>query len=205
MNESLRQGLKLGVTGGIGSGKTTVCKVFAVLGIPVFSADIEAKRIQDSDKGLQKEINSIAGKDLFTSGRLDRAEMARLIFSNKDLLEKVNSIVHPAVFKYFREWVDRQDSPYTIMEAAILFESGADRMMDKILTVVTPMKERIERLIRGNKITREQVIERVKNQIDDESRIKQSDYIIFNSENDMIIPAVLGIHEEMLRLYNKAK
>jgi dephospho-CoA kinase len=205
MIKQLRQGLKLGVTGGIGSGKTTVCNVFAVLGIPVFSADAEAKRIQDNDRDLQTKINTFAGKDLFTSGKLDRAEMASLIFSNKDLLEKVNSVVHPAVFKCFKEWAAMQDSPYSVMEAAILFESGASGMMDRIVTVVTPMEERIERLIRGNKFTREQVIERIKNQIDDESRIKESDYVIFNSENDMIIPAVLGIHKEMVKLFNNAK
>lgn len=205
MSTLVRHGLKLGVTGGIGSGKTTVCRVFAVLGIPVFSADAEAKRIQDSDRELQKKINSFAGKDLFTTGRLDRTELARLIFNDKDLLEKVNSVVHPAVFRYFRQWAARQDAPYSVMEAAILFESGASRMMDRIVTVVTPIEERIERLINGNKFTREQIIERINNQIDDESRITKSDYVIFNSENDMIIPAVLGIHDEMLRLFNKTK
>lgn len=203
MKVTQNQSLKLGVTGGIGSGKTTVCKVFAVLGIPVFSADTEAKRIQDSDRDLQIKINSLAGKDLFASGKLDRTEMAKLIFRDSDLLAKVNSIVHPAVFEYFREWLKKQDSPYAVMEAAILFESGAYRMMDRIVTVVTPMEERIERLVKGNKLTREQVTERIKNQIDDESRIKRSDYVIFNSENDIIIPAILGIHSEMLKLYNK--
>jgi dephospho-CoA kinase len=205
MKKKQKECLKLGVTGGIGSGKTTVCKVFTVLGIPVFSADIEAKRIQDSDRALQIKINSLAGKDLFSSGKLDRPEMAKLIFSNSDLLAKVNSVVHPAVFEYFSEWVKKQESPYVVMEAAILFESGAYRMMDRIVTVVTPMEERIERLVKGNKLSREQVTERIKNQIDDESRIKRSDYIIFNSENDMIIPAVLGIHREMLKLFNKTK
>jgi len=205
MKKTQNQCLKLGVTGGIGSGKTTVCKVFAVLGIPVFSADTEAKRIQDSDRDLQIKINSLAGKDLFASGKLDRTEMAKLIFRDSDLLAKVNSIVHPAVFEYFGEWLKKQDSPYAVMEAAILFESGAYRMMDRIVTVVTPMEERIERLVKGNKLTREQVTERIKNQIDDESRIRQSDYIIFNSENDTIIPAILGIHREMLKLYNKTR
>jgi len=205
MNKLSPKSMKLGVTGGMGSGKTTVCKVFTVLGIPVFSADIEAKRIQDNDLEVQKKINSITGKDLFASGRLDRAELARLIFNNKDLLRKVNSVIHPAVFRYFREWVIRQDSPYAIMEAAILFESGASRMMDRIVTVVTPLEERIERLVKGNKLSREQITERLKNQIDDESRVSQSDYIIFNSDNDMIIPAILGIHKEMLKLYKKAK
>jgi len=204
MNRSIRKGLKLGVTGGIGSGKTTVCRVFSALGIPVFSADDEAKKIQDNDPEMKKKINAIAGMDLYSSGNLDRAELARLIFSNKHLLEKVNSIVHPVVFGYFREWEEKQNSPYSVMEAAILFESGAFRMMDKILTVVTPVEERIERLVKGNKLTREQITDRIRNQIDDESRIKKSDYVIFNSENDMIIPAVLGVHKEMLRQYSNS-
>ncbi|MBN2666780.1 MAG: dephospho-CoA kinase [Bacteroidales bacterium] len=195
--------LKLGITGGIGSGKSTVCKVFAVLGIPVFSADDEAKRIQENDRALQDRISTIAGKDLFPGGRLDRSEMARLIFSDRSLLQKVNSVVHPAVFHSFEEWMKNQKSPYSIMEAAILFESGAFRMMDRVATVVTPYEERIGRLVAGNRFTREQIIERMKNQADDESRIPGSDFIIFNSENDMIIPAVLGIHGEMLKLYEK--
>jgi dephospho-CoA kinase len=134
---------------------------------------------------------------------LDRNELARIIFSNKELLEKVNSLIHPAVFRSFAEWVKKQDSPYLIMEAAILFESGAFRLMDRIVTVVTPLEERIERLLSGNRLSREQIIERIKNQIDDESRVKQSDFVISNSENDMIIPAIVGIHEEMLKLCNK--
>jgi len=196
--------LKLGVTGGIGSGKTTVCKVFSVLGIPVFSADEEAKRLQDSDMEIQKKINGAAGKNLYSSGYLDRQELARLIFSDRDLLKKVNGIIHPAVFGNFNDWVLKQEAPYVIMEAAILFESGAAGMMDRIVTVVTPVEERIERLLRGNKFTREQIAERINNQIDDRSRISQSDFVIFNSENDMVIPAVLGIHNQMLRLYNKS-
>ena len=202
MRKKAGNSLKLGVTGGIGSGKTTVCKVFSVLGIPVFSADDEAKRIQESDRDLQLKINSFAGRDLFPEGKLDRTELARLIFSNKELLEKVNSVVHPAVFQVFREWVIKQNTPYSIMDAAILFESGAFRMMDRIVTVVTPIEERIERLVRSKRLSREQVIERIKNQIDDESRISRSDFVIFNSENEMIIPAILGIHEEMIKLHN---
>lgn len=205
MKRKLHQNLRLGVTGGIGCGKTTVCRVFSVLGIPVFSADDEAKRIQDSDPYIQIKLNSIAGKDLYSSGKLDRKELAALIFSNKDLLFEVNSIIHPAVFKYFTKWVARQDSPYSIMEAAILFESGAYRLMDRIVTVVTPLEERIERLVNGNLLTKEQITARIRNQTDDESRIAKSDYVIYNSENDMIIPAILGIHREMIKLYEKAK
>lgn len=196
--------LKLGVTGGIGSGKSTICRMFSVLGIPVFSADVEAKRLQDSDPELKSVINEIAGTDLYSSGQLDRTKLAELIFGNKDMLGRVNSAVHPAVFSFFNEWVENQESPYVIMEAAIMFESGASKLMDRILTVVTPVEERIERLIRGNKLTREQVVERIKNQLDDESRIKKSDYIIYNSENDMIIPAVISVHKEMLNLFKKS-
>lgn len=206
MNKLPPEILKLGVTGGIGSGKTTVCRVFTVLGVPVFSADIEAKRIQDHDPDIREKINSVAGKDMYISGNLDRAELARLIFSDRELLGKITSIIHPAVFGYFREWIKEQKSPYAIMEAAILFESGAFRMMDRILTVVTPLEERIGRLLKGNnKLSRDQITNRITNQLDDETRISKSDYIIFNSENDMIIPAIIGIHREMLKLYKSAK
>jgi dephospho-CoA kinase len=203
MNQKTGKGIKLGVTGGIGSGKTTVCRIFSVLGIPVFSADEEGKRIQDTDPEIKRQINSVVGRDLYLTGTLDRTALASLIFNDRNLLEKINSIVHPVVFGNFREWAAKQESPYSIMEVAILFESGAFRMMDRILTIITPVEERIQRIIKGNKLNREQVIERIKNQIDDASRLEKSDFVIFNSENDMVIPAVLAVHKDMLELYNK--
>ncbi len=203
MNESFKPALKVGVTGGIGSGKTTVCRVFAVLGIPVFSTDIEARKIMESDREIMQKINSLTGKDLYSTGNLDRAELARLIFNDRELLGNVNSIVHPVVFKTFTEWARRQTSSYVIMEAAILFESGASKLVDKVLTVVTPLEERIERLTRGNKLTRDQVMERIKNQFDDNFRITRSDYIINNSENDMIIPAILKIHRALVNNFKR--
>lgn len=189
---------KLGVTGGIGSGKTTVCRVFGVLGIPVFSADTEAREVMDIDTGIMLRINTIAGKNLYSTGTLDRTELARLIFNNSSLLDKVNALVHPVVFSRFREWVRKQDAPYVIMEAAILFESGAHKIVDRILTVVAPVEERIERVIGRTSLSRDQVIERMRNQISDEERISLSDYVINNSENDMVIPEILKIHEELL-------
>jgi len=203
MRESYKPAIKLGVTGGIGGGKTTVCRVFSVLGIPVFSADIEARKIMNSDRNLREKISSISGKDLYSSGSLDREELAKLIFNNEKLLENVNKLVHPAVFESFRKWSADLSAPYAIMEAAILFESGASMLVDKVLTVVTPAEERIERLVRGKKFTRDQVIERMKNQVNDDYRIRKSDFIIYNSENDMIIPAILEIHQELLNLYNR--
>jgi len=190
--------LKLGVTGGIGSGKTSVCRVFNVLGIPVFSADSEAKQIMDNEKNISRELNSIAGRDLYRNGDLDRVELARLIFNDQNLLRKVNSLVHPVVFEHFKQWQEKQTAPYVIMEAAILFESGGSKLVDKIITVVAPLDERIGRVIKGNRLNREQVMERIRNQLDDDMKIKQSDYVIYNSENDMIIPAILKIHEDLM-------
>lgn len=194
---------RLGVTGGIGSGKTSVCKVFNVLGIPVFSADPVARDIMDKDAGIRLRLNTIAGRDLYRGGELNRAELAGLIFNNQALLEKVNSLVHPLVFNNFIEWSVRQSSPYVIMDAAILFESGASKLVDRIATVVAPVKERIERVMQRNSLTGEQVRERIRNQMEDDERIKLSHYIINNSENDMIIPAVIRIHNDLLKIINK--
>jgi len=193
---------KLGITGGIGSGKTTVCRVFNVLGIPVFSADAEASAIMDSDNTIIKRINSIAGKDLYKSGKLDRMELANLIFNDSALLEKVNSLVHPVVFDHFRIWEKEQDAPYVIIEAAILFESGAAKLVNRIATVVAPVEERIDRVVSRNNLSRDQVIERMRNQMDDATRSELSDYVIQNSENDMIIPAVLNIHNDIMNYIN---
>ncbi len=118
--------------------------------------------------------------------------------------EKVNSLVHPVVFEHFRLWQAKQVSPYVIMEAAILFESGADKLVDRIATIVAPIEERVDRVKHRNNLSREQVLERMRNQMDDDARIKLSDYVIYNSENDMIIPAVLKIHEEILNFINTA-
>jgi dephospho-CoA kinase len=197
-----KPGMKLGVTGGIGSGKTSVCRVFNVLGIPVFSADPEAREIMENDKSIIRRINSIAGKNLYINGSLDRMQLATLIFNDSTLLEKVNSLVHPVVFEHFIKWEKEQTAPYVIMEAAILFESGASKLVDRIASVVAPAEERIIRVINRNTLTREQVLERMRNQIDDEARMKLSDYVIHNSEKDMIIPSILKIHDDILTFIN---
>jgi dephospho-CoA kinase len=190
--------IKLGVTGGIGSGKTSVCRVFSVLGIPVFSADQEAREIMENEDGIIQRINTITGKDLYANGSLNRKELATLIFNNQNLLEKVNSLVHPVVIDHFKKWEKEQTSPYIIMEAAILFESGASKFVDRIATIVASKEERLERVMNRSSLSREQVLERMRNQMDDDTREKLSDYVIHNSENDMIIPAILKIHEDIL-------
>lgn len=194
--------LKLGITGGIGSGKTSVCRVFSILGVPVFSADPVASALMENDDKLKNKINELAGKDLYTGGKLDRSGLAALMFNNIEVLNRINSLVHPLVFRQFSDWVLQQDTPYVIMEAAILFESGASKLVDRIATVVAPVEERIQRVIHRNNLTREMVTERIRNQMSDEEKISRSDYVIRNSENEMIIPAILNIHYEILNHIN---
>ncbi len=194
--------MKLGITGGIGSGKTSVCRVFNILGIPVFSADPEAQQIMNSDESVISGINDIAGRNLYPAGRLDRMKLAELIFNDPEVLRKVNALVHPVVFEHFNRWTEAQNAPYVIMEAAILFESGASNLVDRVATVYAPAEERIARVTRRNRLTREQVMDRIRNQMDDKTRIKMSDYVINNSENEMIIPVILKIHEDLLNHLN---
>jgi dephospho-CoA kinase len=191
---------RLGVTGGIGSGKTTVCRIFRVLGIPVFVADTVARDIMESEPGIRSEMNLITGRDLYLTGVLDRKELADIIFNRPELLRKVNSVVHPAVLKRFDEWASGSESPYVIMEAAILFEAGADALVDRVVTISAPVEERISRVMGRNDLTREEVIRRINNQLEDEEREEQSYYILNNADNEMIIPEILKIHGDMLRL-----
>ncbi len=196
---------RLGVTGGIGSGKTTVCRIFRVLGVPVFVADLVASELMEKDPGLREEINSIAGRDLYVSGSLDRKELARIIFNSPEMLQRVNSAVHPAVLGRFDQWAGSSEAPYVIMESAILFEAGADTYVDRALTLSVPVEERIARVMGRNDLSREQVIERIKNQLEDEEREEQSYYILNNADNEMIIPEILKIHNDMLRFAGSGK
>ena len=194
---------KLGVTGGIGSGKTSVCRVFNVLGIPVFSADETAKEIMESDPVITEKVNIIAGRNMYAGGGLDRDALAGLIFNNRELLVKINNVVHPVVREKFVKWSEQQESGYIILEAAILFESGTYKILDRILTVITPLEERIERVMKRNYLTREQVLDRIRNQSDDDFKISRSDYIVNNSDDDMIIPAIVKIHNDIIEYLNK--
>ncbi|HUW92990.1 MAG TPA: dephospho-CoA kinase [Bacteroidales bacterium] len=196
---------RLGVTGGIGSGKTTVCKIFRVLGVPVFVADEVARQLMNNDPEISKGINSIVEKDLYLGGELDRKELAHLIFNQPALLRNVNAVVHPAVLRSFEEWTLSVDVPYVIMEAAILFESNADKVVDRVASVSAPVEERISRVMGRSEMTRIQVLERINNQMEDEEREEQSYYVINNADNEMIIPEILKIHDDMLRLAGKEK
>jgi dephospho-CoA kinase len=196
---------RLGITGGIGSGKTTVCRIFRVLGVPVFVADLAAKDVMDNDDGIRNRVNTIAGKNLYVTGSLDRKELAGLIFNSPEKLHSINELVHPAVLEKFKEWSDNSDEPYVIMESAILFEAKADALVDRVLTLSAPVEERIARVMGRNDLSREQVLERISNQLEDEEREEQSYYVINNADNEMILPDILKIHSDMLRFAGSGK
>jgi len=194
---------RLGVTGGIGSGKSTICKVFNVLGIPVFSSDDEARIIMDTDLNLRDALNSITGTDIYPGGKLDRSRMAELIFNDDQILKQVNKAVHPLVLDAFNSWCEQQETDYVILETALLFESKLDWKIDQTVSVIAPLEERIMRVMERNTLTREQVNDRIKNQMSESEMISKSDFIINNADNSMILPEVIRIHNDVIQIIGK--
>lgn len=171
----------IGLTGGIGSGKTTIANEFLSLGIPVYIADDEAKKLMQSAKVIDA-IRSVFGDAIFENDILNREKLAGIVFSDPEKLEKLNAIVHPAVKKHFDEWLlNHKDAPFVIYEAAILFESGGYKKCDLIISVVAPLETRIQRVMDRDKTTREQVLKRINMQWNDEKRISKSDFVIKNT------------------------
>jgi len=190
----------VGLTGGIGSGKTTVSEVFKNLGISVYNSDFEAKKIMNTDEDLINKLKMIFGFDIYNSdNQLNRKKLADLIFNNKNKLNTVNRIVHPAVKKHFQNWINKQNSPYIIKETAILFESGIYKEVDKIITVVSPLNTRINRIKKRDNLSEKEIKERINNQTDDEYKIKNSDFIITNNNISLILPQILSIHKKLLK------
>lgn len=190
--------IKVGITGGIGSGKTTVCKVFRVLGIPVFEADTTAKQLMNTDAELREKLIGLFGAAVYQPDQtIDRKYLAGIVFTNPSLLAQLNELVHPVVRKAFEEWYLIQHSPYVLHEAAILFESGFYRMMDKTITVVTSEKQRIERVVKRDKLTVELVKQRMKNQWSDDEKIKLADFVIGNNDRELIIPQIVEIDKKI--------
>lgn len=190
--------IKVGITGGIGSGKTTVCKVFRVLGIPVFEADTTAKQLMNTDAELRKNLIGLFGTAVYQPDQtIDRKYLAGIVFTNPSLLAQLNELVHPVVRKAFEEWCLIQHSPYVLHEAAILFESGFYRMMDKTITVVTSENQRIERVVKRDRLTVELVKQRMKNQWSDDEKIKLADFVIGNNDRELIIPQIVEIDKKI--------
>ena len=171
----------IGLTGGIGSGKTTIANYFKSFGIPLYIADDEARKIMQSAE-ITEAIKNVFGDTVFENEKLNREELAKIVFNNPEKLEKLNKIVHPAVKKHFELWLLQHTAvPYVIYEAAILFESGSYKNCDLIITVTAPVESRIQRVIERDKTTRELVLKRINAQWTDEQRISKSDFIIENT------------------------
>lgn len=191
--------IKVAVTGGIGSGKSVVCKIFEKIGIPVFNADFEAKKLINTSRTIHDKLVSLFGAAIYQSnGDIHRKKMADLIFNDNFALQKVNEIVHPEVRKRFIEWAKEQNSPYIIQEAAIIFESKQTQSFDKIITVTAPLELKIERVIKRDQVSKEEVYKRIQSQLPDEIKIAKSDFVIMNDEIEMIIPQIIEIHNKLI-------
>jgi dephospho-CoA kinase len=190
--------LKVGITGGIGSGKSTVCQVFETLGIPVFYADAAANFITSNDPGVISKITDLLGEDVYAGGKLDRKKVADIIFKDSSLLQQMNDIIHPATIAFGKQWMEVQTTPYAIKEAAIFFESGSNKDMDIMIGVYAPGEVRIQRIIERDNIERTKVLERIAKQMNEEEKMKLCDYIITNDGNTAVIPQVLDLHKALL-------
>jgi dephospho-CoA kinase len=193
--------LKVGITGNIGSGKTTVSKVFELLGVPVFYADDQAKDVMVQDAELIAGIKQAFGNEAyFEDDTLNRKHIAGIVFNNETELQRLNALVHPAVFRAFDNWVEQQSAPYVIKEAAILFESGSDKDCDRTLMVAAPLELRLQRILQRDNITRAEAESRNARQFSDEKKIALANDVICNDDTELVIPQVLKLHELYLSL-----
>lgn len=188
----------VGITGGIGSGKTTVAHMFQDLGIPVYNSDNEAKELTNSSQIIRTELISLFGTEAYKDGTLNRKFLAEKIFNDKLLLEKVNAIIHPQVALHFSNWVSEQNSKYVLKEAAILYESGAYKYCDLVILVIASEKERIRRVIERDKVSKEEVMARMKNQWSDERKMNLADFIIQNDDLSETLKQVISIHSQLI-------
>ena len=191
--------IRVGITGGIGSGKSTIAKVFEVLGIPVYYADDAAKKLMNEDAALKEKLIAVFGKEIYQHGIMNRPHLSGLVFNNPKQLAQLNSIVHPATIIHAERWMQQQHSAYAIKEAAILFESGANKYLDKVIGVYAPAPLRISRVMQRDNSTEEAVTERMSRQMEEDKKMNLCNYVITNDENELVIPQVLKIHELLMK------
>jgi dephospho-CoA kinase len=191
--------LKIGLTGGIGSGKSTVARIFAVLGIPVYDADKAARRLMTESEPLKFAITGAFGKEAYRDGGLNREYLASLVFNNDENIRILNALVHPATIIDAENWMQLQHAPYVIKEAALIFESGSEKNLDHVIGVSSPQALRIQRAIARDNSTAEEVQARMTRQMDEAAKMRLCDYVIVNDEQQMLVPQVLALHQKFLQ------
>ena len=192
--------LKIGLTGGMGSGKTTVSKIFSVLGVPVLYADDIAKTIMNEDAGLRKSIINLFGEDAYVNNLLNRKYIASIVFNDKFKLEQLNALVHPVTIAAADEWAKKQSAAYVIKEAALMFESPAAASLDYVIGVYAPQHLRLQRVMNRDNVSREAVLARMNNQLDETIKMKLCDFVIINDEQTAVLPQVLELHKKFLEM-----
>ena len=196
--------LSVGLTGGIGSGKTTIAAVFDALGIPVYNADAAAKRLMNEDEVLKAQLLDMFGEGLYKKNQLDRAYLANIVFGNKEKLKALNNLVHPLTIADATQWFQKQTSPYAIKEAALIFESDSWKDLDAVIGVSAPETIRIQRVMKRDNIDAQQVAARMAQQMDEAQKMSKCDYIITNDDVSLVMPQILKI-DQLLRERNLDK
>jgi dephospho-CoA kinase len=189
----------IGLTGGIGSGKTTVAKIFATLGIPVFNADETARQLMQNSPELKKQLVQQFGAEVFQEGQLNKSYLSNLVFKDSYQLNLLNAIVHPASIQAAWDWAAQQNAPYVIKEAALIFESNAAEGLDRVIGVTAPTSLRVHRVMQRDKCSKADVEMRMRYQVSDVIKMKLCDWVIINNDQELLIPQVLKIHEALLK------
>jgi dephospho-CoA kinase len=192
--------LKIGLTGGIGSGKTTIAKIFELLNVPVYYADAASKRLYKIDKELMQKMKQHFGDDIYNKDELDRTKLASLVFNDPKKLELLNSLVHPPTIRDAVEWMNQQTTQYIIKEAALLFESGSNAGLDYVIGVYAPQDIRIKRVMERDNATQEEVLNRMARQMDEETKMKLCDFVITNNEQELVIAQVMELDRKIKKL-----
>jgi len=195
--------LRIGLTGGIGSGKSTVTAIFEIFGIPVYKADDAAKRVMNEDRELKKSIIRHFGADSYLGGTLNRKHLSSIVFQDSEKLRLLNSLVHPATIADSVRWMNSQKGPYAIKEAALIFETGQQQGLDFVIGVFAPEAIRIARTMSRDHLTREEVLSRMSKQMNESRKISLCQFVVRNDEQTAVLPQVEAIHQELLRLASK--
>lgn len=191
--------LRVGLTGGIGSGKSTVARILETLGVPVYYADDAAKELMNTDAALKEAVTGLFGPAAYINGQLDRKFIAGIVFNDKTKLDALNRLVHPATIRHSEAWYSRLTVPYAVREAALIFESGAGENLDYVIGVYAPENIRIQRVVLRDGLPADEIRKRMARQLNEDIKMKLCDFVIRNDEQELLIPQVLQLHEQLMR------